>query len=339
SKECCDMLETIASEGHRMAELTRQMLAYAKGGKYREDILSLNTVILQAIELTHKGKATEIEVILDLSDNLWDVSADHSQMQQVMMNIVTNAFEVLMDSGGVVTIRTSNVTKQEDWKCDSHHIHPAGKYAYVIISDTGPGIQKEIQERIFEPFFSTKFVGRGLGLAAAAGIVRNHGGCITLSSSSQEPGASFHVLIPREEETEETEATVSVIDKSLIEGKILVVDDEPHVLNILRDILTHHDIEVLTAESGIKALDLMTRLKDDINLVILDIQMPGMNGKEVFRTMKSIRPDLRIFILSGYDEDTALSGINLDSQDEFIQKPISMDILLKKIQKVTGSNT
>jgi PAS domain S-box-containing protein len=194
----CGIVEAIGSAAHRMSDLTTQLLAYAKGGTYKLEQFVPNTHILQTLKFAHTGSASKIKIVHDLAKELWPVIADPGQMKQMLVNIFTNAFEAMEDEGGTLTVKSSNVDKETDWECSFNNVHPAGKYVSIDISDTGPGIQEEISKEIFEPFYTTKSLGRGLGLAAVAGIVQNHGGCVSFESSSR--GTTFHILLPMAKE-------------------------------------------------------------------------------------------------------------------------------------------
>ncbi len=188
--------DAIIDSAKRMAHLTRQLLAYAKKGDFEQKAVSLNDTVREALHLTHKGRMKTIEVILPLSENLWPVYVDPEQMLQVIIALLTNGFEAMEKSGGSLTVRTSNVTNKDDWECPLGRSHPRGDYVLLSVSDTGPGIPEEMQRRLFEPFSTTKFMGRGLGLAAALGIVQNHNGCISVKRGEGR-GAEFQVFLPR----------------------------------------------------------------------------------------------------------------------------------------------
>ena len=194
----CGIVEAIGSAAHRMSDLTTQLLAYAKGGTYKLEKLVPNALILQTLKFVHTGSASEIKIKHHLAKDLRPVVADPGQIKQMLINIFTNAFEAMEDEGGTLTVNSSNVDKKTDWECAFCNVHPAGKYVMIDISNTGPGIPVEISKEIFEPFYTTKSLGRGLGLAAVAGIVQNHGGCVSFESSSQ--GTTFYILLPMAKE-------------------------------------------------------------------------------------------------------------------------------------------
>ena len=194
----CGIVEAIGSAAHRMSDLTTQLLAYAKGGTYKLDKFVLNSLILQTLKFAHTGTASKIKTAHHLEKDLWPVVADPGQMKQMLVNIFSNAFEAMEEEGGTLTVNSSNKVKESDWECPFNNMHPAGNYISIDISNTGSGIPEEISKQIFEPFYTTKSLGRGLGLAAVAGIVQNHGGCVSIESNSE--GTTFHILLPKAEE-------------------------------------------------------------------------------------------------------------------------------------------
>jgi signal transduction histidine kinase/CheY-like chemotaxis protein len=325
--------DAIIQGSHHLADLTMQLLAYAKGGKYQSENISINKTIKESLDLTHTGKFSGINVIMELADNIWPVLGDPLQINQLVMNILINGFEALEVSDGVLEIRTSNLIKDEKWLCKQKEMHPPGDYVHLIVTNTGAEIPAEHLENIFDPFFSTKFTGRGLGLAAAKGIVESHDGCIFVDTS--QAGTSFHILLPKAVFDQEIMATDSVSNIKIKGLKVLAVDDEPQVLSIIENLLAHHGCHVLTADKGSEALEIINRHIDDLDLVVLDIQMPGMTGDEVYKKLKVLNPAIRVLISSGYDEFTALQNIDLDmSRDRFIKKPFSMVELLQKVKEV-----
>jgi signal transduction histidine kinase len=194
----CGILEAIGSAAHRMSDLTTQLLAYAKGGTYKVERIVLNSLILQTLKFSHTGTASKNKITHTLEKDLWPILADPNQMKQMLLNIFTNAFEAMEEAGGTLSVKTSNVMKGTDWECPFNNVHPQGNYISIDITNTGPEIQEEISKQIFEPFHTTKSLGRGLGLAAVAGIVQNHGGCVTFDSAPEE--TTFHILLPKAQE-------------------------------------------------------------------------------------------------------------------------------------------
>jgi len=324
-----DLIKTIIDLSKRMAHLTRQLLAYSKQSIHEQNPLSLNQSVQDALALSHKGASASIDVCLDLADDLWPVYGDAGQLEQVAVNLLSNAFEAMDQDGSRLTVRTENIRKKA-WECSLGNSHPEGEYVHLSISDNGPGVPREIRDRIFEPFFTTKFIGRGLGLAAVAGIIQSHQGCITVTS---EPGsgATFDIFLPRHNALPEEERHERVAPAT---GSILLLEDEPQILTLLKLMIAELGYTTLAADNGDEAIRIFDRSPNSISLAILDIQMKGKSGKQVFRELRARRPGLKVLISSGYDEQTALSGIGPDKPDGFIHKPYWIDDLRTKIQEV-----
>jgi PAS domain S-box-containing protein len=194
----CGIVEAIGSAAHRMSDLTTQLLAYAKEGTYKLDRLDINSLILQTLKFSHTGEALKIiKISHNLTKDIWPILGDPNQMKQMLVNILTNAFEAMEETGGTLTVETKNIIRKKDWQDSFNNVHPKGSYVSIDMSNSGPEIPGEISTQIFEPFYTTKSLGRGLGLAAVAGIVQNHGGCVSFESS--EAGTTFHILLPRAE--------------------------------------------------------------------------------------------------------------------------------------------
>ncbi|RPI36647.1 MAG: PAS domain-containing protein [Nitrospiraceae bacterium] len=325
-----NLAENIIRAGERMSDLTSLLLAYAKTGFYQRETISVNTVITAALDLVRKGSALSIETKLKLSDDVWPVSADRGQINQAFTNIFVNAFEAMEKEGGCLTVETNNIRIDQAWECHPFaQEHPAGDYVYIRIEDTGAGMKEEIRKKVFEPFFSTKFLGRGLGLAAAAGIVHKHGGCISLESEVGK-GTVVHVYLPQAIEKAEVEKT----ERTIGADTVLVADDEPDILELLKEMIVRMGFNVMTAVNGQTALDMFKQRKEAICMAILDIQMPDMDVKQIFVEMKQLNPDLKVLISSGYDQKTALSELGTCKPDGFIQKPYGFNALRKKIREI-----
>ncbi len=321
-------LETIINTSEKMADLVSKMLAFTGQGAYQPSIVNLNDSIKNALKMTHKGQFLNIIVKLDLDDKLWPVLADGRQMEQLMVNLILNAFEAIGDENeGTLYIKTSNIEVREPMSCYPLEMYlKEGEYVEVKVTDTGMGIPKELHKRVFEPFFSTRFMGRGLGLSAVAGIVKSHNGCISLESEEGR-GTTFTIHLPRASQTA-TQKKDSVTPIG-----ILVVDDEEIILGLLKDALTSAGYNVYTAEDGLKALEIFRDMKDNIVLSIIDIEMPGMDGRRLISELRKISKDIRIIVSTGYDKETALTGIEPEP-DAFIQKPYRLSVILNKVKEL-----
>jgi two-component system cell cycle sensor histidine kinase/response regulator CckA len=326
-----NLVENIIRAGERMSDLTNLLSAYAKTGFYQRETISVNKLITAALELIRKDVASVIEIKLNLSNDVWPVSADRGQINQAFTNIFVNAFEAMeKKEGGRLTVETKNIRIDKALECRPFaQEHPAGDYVYIRIEDTGMGMSEEIRKKVFEPFFSTKFLGRGLGLAAAAGIIHKHGGCISLESELDK-GTVVHVYLPQAKGKAEAEKT----ERKIGTDTILVADDEPDILELLKEMIVRMGFNVMTAANGHTALDIFKEMNAAICIAILDIQMPDMDGKQIFLEMKQLKPDLKVLISSGYDQKTALTELGSNEPDGFIQKPYGFTALRKKIMEI-----
>jgi len=328
--------EAIINGSEQLADLTKQLLAFAKGGKYQNLLISINESIKNSLLLIKIEKFADTEVDLDLADDLWPVLGDSAQISQLIMNIIINGFEALEKIDGKLIILTNNLTKTEKWQCSEKNIHPPGDYVLFRVTNTGSSISDELLDKIFDPFFSTKFTGRGMGLAAAFGIVQNHDGCISVESHSDQ--TTFQVLLPRAIPDAEIVKSDKKSSDAALNLKVLVVDDEPQVLSIVKSLLDHQGCKVLSADKGMEALEIIERHKDNLDLVILDIQMPDMTGDKVYSRLKKIKPTLKVLFSSGYEEYIALKNMLLDPRDRFIKKPFRLSDLILKIKEVMAQD-
>jgi len=327
-----EITETIIETTQRMAGLTRQLLDYARQGTYEHSKTQLNQVVRHALDATRGRLPARIDVSLALDDGLWPILGDAVQLGQVIVNIVTNAVESMEKTGGRIEVRTENIPGRPAWDCPLSQ-HPAGDYVHLSIHDSGPGIPRDMQKKIFEPFYTTKFMGRGLGLASALGIVQHHGGCLSVESEPGK-GSTFHLYLPRQTSAVEGDAARSA---RVHLGSVLVLEDEPHVLLLLKSMLTELGYEPLVAVNSADALRIFQEREDKVRLAILDVQLSGQGSMELFRTIKARKPAIKVLISSGYDESTALSGFGKDRPDGFIQKPYWMEMLRDKVLDVLGS--
>lgn len=323
---CSKFSGQIIESVQKMSGLTRQLLAYAKGGKYSSEELDLVKMIQQAVANQFTGSNDHITVDYQICEQPWTVRGDAVQLGQALENIINNSIEAMEKKGGSLAISLANENREDGWDCPQHQYHPGGDYVHLSLADTGVGIAPDCINRVFDPFYSTKFVGRGLGLAAAFGVIRNHGGCLSIESILGK-GTTVHVYLPRVKGDRDNKG-----EKSTPVGKkLLVVDDEPPVLDFVCDGLGTRGYDVVTAINGLEALEIAHRQKDEIGLVLLDVQLPGMDGKEVYRQLKTINPALPVILSSGYDEQTALEGLILKEKDVFLQKPYTLKKLFDQV--------
>ena len=320
-------IETYVQNG---TTLTKQLLGFARRGKYLVKATDLNEIIDKSSSLFARTRK-EIQVNTSLSESIWTVEVDRGQIEQVLLNLYVNAWQAMQD-GGDLYLRTENVT------LDSSYVKPykvePGPYVKISITDTGVGIDKQTQERIFEPFFTTKQMGRGtgLGLASAYGIIKSHGGYINVYSELGQ-GTTFTIYLPAsgKEAVDDTTVTQIIIKGT---GTILLVDDEKMILDVGRELLEELGYTVLPAISGQEAIEIFQKDPDQIDMIIMDMIMPGMSGSETFDRLKEIRPDVKILLSSGYSVDGQATNILRRGCDGFIQKPFNMNQLAERILKI-----
>jgi PAS domain S-box-containing protein len=302
------------------ANLTRQLLGYARGGKYFVKALNLNDVVQASSHLFGRTKK-ETKVMCEYQKAIWTVEVDRSQIEQVLMNLYLNAWQA-MGHRGTIYVKTENV------HLDSDFVRPyesaPGKYVRVSVADTGRGMDAETQKRVFEPFFTTKSMGKGtgMGLASAFGIVKNHHGIIYFTSTLSE-GTTFYICLPASNLPAENDL---ILEENFRTGceTILVVDDEDYVLDACKAIVTQLGYRAVTARSGEEALEIFRKDKERIDLIILDMIMPGMDGLTAYEQLKKIDPDVKVLLSSGYSLTGAVKEILNKGCDEYIQKPYSL---------------
>ena len=311
--------------------LTKQLLGFARRGKYLIKATDLNEIIDKSSSLFARTKK-EIRIHTDLYEDLWSAEVDRGQIDQVLLNLYVNAWQA-MSNGGDLYLQTENVILDRSY-VKPYKVEP-GRYAKISVSDTGVGIDKQTQERIFEPFFTTKEMGRGtgLGLASVYGIIKSHGGYINVYSE-KERGTIFTIYLPAsaKEILREEEGSPAMLIKGT--GTILLIDDEKMILDVGLELLEELGYTVLSAMNGQEAIDVFQKDEDNIDLVIMDMIMPGMGGGETFDRLKEINPEVKVLLSSGYSINGQATKIIRRGCDGFIQKPFNMNQLAEKIQKI-----
>ncbi|MCX7984983.1 MAG: ATP-binding protein [Bacteroidetes bacterium] len=315
----CDIIE---NAGKRSANLVRQLLDFSQKNILNKKIVCLNDVILETTHILERSLAKEIHVEMGLDAFLEDVEADETQLQQVIMNLALNARDA-MPTGGTIRITTSMTHLDHTTKKVPPSLKP-GKYVVMKIEDTGTGIPPEILPKIFEPFFTTKPVGKGtgLGLAVVYGIVTRHKGHIEVMSTVGK-GTTFTIYLPayeRKGERNTVQTKKAEINKGT--GTILLVDDEDMVLQVTRDLLQSQGYTVLSARNGTEAIELYRQHASTIDLVILDMVMPGKNGKDTFYDLRNINRTVKVLIVTGYVNEDATQSVLRDGALAIVQKPI-----------------
>ncbi len=310
--------------------LTNQLLGFARGGKYEIKPTAFNELIEHAADMFSRTRK-EIRILKTFEPNLWVVEADQRQMEQVFLNLFINAWQA-MPGGGDLSLRTDNVML--DQAVVAPHSAAPGRFVRISITDTGLGMDEATRQRIFDPFFTTKEIGcgTGLGLASAYGIVKNHGGFITVYS---EPGngTAFTIYLPASDK--EAQEDVIIEEKTLQgSGTILVVDDEEMILDVGKAILERLGYHALVAAGGRQAVETVRERGDEIDLVILDLIMPGFDGGKTFERIREIQPDIPVMLSSGYSIDGQAQAILEKGGNGFIQKPFQISELSQAIRNI-----
>ena len=333
-----ELLEGVIKTGEQAAHLTRQMLAYSGKGKFLVESLDLSVLIPEMISLVRPSISKKIALKLNLERELPPIEADRGQVQQVFMNLALNAAEAIGSHDGVITVRTG-VQELDDGLTRPHPAVPAprpGKYVFVEVRDTGCGMDDATKAKIFDPFFSTKFTGRGLGLAAVSGILRGHKAAITVTSAPGK-GSCFMVLFPVAAPAAEEQPPLAAHSAALQgAGVVLVVDDERVVREMAKRALERHGYTVLLADSGLAAIDVLRRHPGEIALVVLDLSMPEMSGEETLPELRKIRPEVKVLVSSGYSEDETMTVFGGQRVTGFIQKPYTSKGIAEKVNVCIG---
>jgi two-component system cell cycle sensor histidine kinase/response regulator CckA len=329
-------VEEIQTAARRARELSNQMLAYSGKGRFVIRSLQINDVVSEMCQLLQASIPKKVQLRYELAADLGSVEVDVAQIRQVIMNLVTNAAEAIGDHSGTITLATRRRYVDEARLRRTHVAEslPEGEYVFLEVSDTGCGMDDTTRQRIFEPFFTTKFHGRGLGLAAVLGIVRGHGGSITVCSEPGK-GSCFKVLLPaaKGEASVEPHPVGAATTAAPLAGTVLVVDDEEIVREAAGQMLEHLGFTVLMAADGAEALDAFAKHGEEIRLVLLDLTMPHVDGEETFRALRRLAPNVRVILASGYNEVEATSRFVGRGLAGFIQKPFAMAELEAKIRE------
>ncbi|MBI9077951.1 MAG: PAS domain S-box protein [Desulfatibacillum sp.] len=312
------------------AELTSQLLGYAKGGRYEVRSRDINVIVEGTAAMFGRARR-EIRIHKDLAPDLWASDVDQTQIEQVLLNIYVNAWHA-MDQGGDLYIRTCN-SLVDSVQARGMGIEP-GKYVKIAITDTGVGMDEATRKRIFEPFFSTREMGRGtgLGLASAYGIIKSHGGFIHVYSEKGK-GATFSIfLASSKREAEAALPVVSALHRG--QGLVLLADDEEMIRDVGSRMLRELGYDVITAVNGNEAIRLFREHAGKIRLVILDVIMPGSDATEAFKAIRKMAPGARILLSSGYSVEGQARGLMEMGCNGFIQKPFDIEELAGKILSV-----
>jgi PAS domain S-box-containing protein len=330
-------LRQIEIASQRAAELCQQMLAYAGKGRFVVQQVEVGQLVLSTVPLLQASISKRAKLRFDLQPELPAVMSDPTQIRQIIMNLVLNASEALGDKDGEIAITTNLVRPAADWFENAVLTPPEPNRDFVRLEvrDSGCGMTPETIAKIFEPFFTTKFTGRGLGLAAVLGIIRSHqGGLIVRSVVGR--GSIFALFFPAASTrpVETTSPRVPTNTPWQKAGKILVVDDEPHVLKVASGMLTTWGLSVQLANDGYEALDFFRADPDSYTLVLLDMTMPRLSGEETLDGLREIRPDVKVLFMSGYNRREVVDTLPGRNALGFIQKPFTLRTLRENLQQM-----
>ncbi len=327
-----ELLELISNTASRAADLTNRLLAYSRSSDVNARHMSFHSCIHEALDILRSTIQKRISIAEELNAQKDGVKGDMALLVNVIVNIALNARDSI-EKSGTITISTDN-TMLGDAFCQNQQFNlEPGEYLHVRIQDTGKGIEEELIERIFEPFFTTKQVGEGtgLGLSGVFGTMRDHAGAVTVESTPGE-GSCFHLYLPISETDTSTHQDTSTINQAIGTGTILIVDDEPIILQTTERLLKINKHQTFCADDGTTALEVLAE-HPEIDVVLLDMIMPKMTGEECFAKIKEINPDLPIIIISGFTNEASIDELKAKGLFGFIKKPFNINDLLMLINK------
>jgi len=339
--EARQSIAEIEQAAQRAAELTRQLLAYAGKGRYVVETADATAVISEMMSLLRTAISRNASLQMDLTTSLPSIDVDVNQFRQVVMNLVTNASDALDTKPGLVSIRTGRqeISREYLAGCAPGSDAQPGTFTYVEVHDNGSGMDEATRVRIFEPFFSTKFTGRGLGLAATMGIMRSHHGAIRVYSEVGS-GTSIKLLFPSSAQSGSAGIhTGARAEEWQSGGQILVVDDEDSVRAVASALLRRRGFRTQEASDGAKALDIFRVEPNAFDLVLLDLTMPNMNGEETLRALRQVNPSVNVLLMSGYNEQDVTRLFAGRELSGFLQKPFRAEELYASVARSLGVDT
>ncbi len=328
-------IEKAITSATRAADLTRQLLAYAGKGNFQVAHVNINNLIHDNISLLETVVPKQVQLSFELTPALPNIEADIGQIQQVVMNLIMNAAEAVGDKHGEVTVRSDICTITEQMNNENHYIGAEkllpGTYVSLAVTDDGKGMDKKVIDRIFDPFFSTKGHGRGLGLSATVGIIRAHKGGLQVESQIGQ-GSTFRVFLPATVEPAPLDtAPPADIELNHLTGTVLVIDDEATVRESLTEILEIVGLRVLKATNGLEGLEAYKQHRQEISTILLDVHMPVMNGLDTLRELKAIDPEVDVILSSGYSEYSIADQLENQPTVSFLQKPYSLEAVTQRV--------
>lgn len=334
-----EQLKLIESSATDAAELTRQMLAYSGKGGFMVEEIDMTALVEEMRELIEASVSDRADLRFQLQRDLPLIKADETEIRQVVMSLVRNAAEAIGEDGGKITITTGTAVCDPATLAETYlgEELPEGTYVLLEVADTGCGMDSQTQARIFDPFFSTKFTGRGLGLAAVLGIVRGINGALRVDSR-RGGGTTIRVLVPGRGEVDvRNESLEEAIQQPAAPLTVLVVDDDEVVRSLTRQMLEEAGFSVIVAADGREAVDEFTTSSGLVDLVLLDMTMPRMDGETTFKHLREIRADVPVIVSSGYSEHEAMKRFPEPRPAGFLQKPYRLGELVEAVQRVRSS--
>lgn len=333
-------LDSIESASLSAADLCRQMLAYSGKGQFVIRAINISRKIEKMGQLINISVSKIITLKYQLTDELPLIEADVAQVQQVILNLLTNASEAIGEESGIISVSTGIMEASNEY-LKSSYCEPniqAGRFVFLEVSDTGCGMTAEVQKKIFDSFFTTKFTGRGLGMSAMLGIINAHKGAMRIYSKPNS-GTTIRVLFPVAEKQQTDSLQKELNIETQNHGTILLIDDENNVREITAAMLEQMGADVIKAVGGENGIHLYQQYQHDIDLVLLDLTMPDMNGHDCFRELQRINPNVKVIITSGYSEQESMQRFDGKYPNGFIQKPFTPEQLIKTFSKVISSPT
>lgn len=327
-------LKEIKSAAIRSAELTRQLLYFSRKSESRAEIIDINLIIGEMLSMLKRLIGENIKLIFEPCKKIDMISIDTSQLDQIMGNLCVNARDAIKDTGEII-IKTDNTVLDEE-SCKKLLNCIPGEYVMISVQDDGCGIKEELLPKVFEPFYSTKDIGKGtgLGLSTVYGIVKQNKGYIDINSKVGR-GTTIKVFFPRHSGNKPIKKEESE-DEDIVRkyGTILLVEDEPMIMNITKSMLNEFGYEVLCASSPLKAIEIARKYTDNIHLLMTDIIMPGMNGRDLSNKIISLYPGIKVLFMSGYTADLLEKSNTAEKDHYFLQKPFSIMDLYRKLDEM-----
>ncbi len=331
-------IEAIKAAAVQASELTRQMLSYSGRGHFLVERIDLNATLRSMAPLLKASVGGKVSVRYRLADDLPPIEADVTQIRQLLVSLTTNASDSIGNRTGEVAVRTHamRATRSDLAAMYVDEDLPEGEYVCLEVSDDGCGMDAESQARVFDPFFSTKTYGRGFGLATVLSIVRGHKGAIRVDSTVGK-GTSFTMLFPASERDRRAAGTPAPEEDSgaaAVSGTVLVIDDDASVRQVTEGMLSRMGARVLKAESGAKGVELLREHGEAVDLILLNMTMPGMSGLETVRLLRAVRPDVKVVLCTGYGERATRETFRDEGLTGYLQKPFlaaDLNLLLRRV--------